>query len=175
MSLYGYVLNTTRNKWYKILAWNVFTYATSTSLVHLLVFGKTKFRILIDSQHMLYTQCGIVLVGGNVNFAITGRGQLHHLHNVQRHEMPKIHLQIGSSVGLKHLILLPSRIVGCPTKAVICYTLKNKRQCLTKSTQFEPYIPQRKKSLHLSNLCHFSQPKSLVLQVWRYWKDEWYP
>ena len=43
---------------------------------------------------MLYNQCGIVLVGDNVNSYITGRGQLHPLHYVHGQEMSKIHLQV---------------------------------------------------------------------------------
>lgn len=56
-----------------MLAWNVFTLATNIACVHHLVIGTITSRVLIDCEHMLYNQCGIILVGDNVKFAITGR------------------------------------------------------------------------------------------------------
>lgn len=114
--------------------------------MHLPVIGTITTKVLIDCMHMLYSWRGNVLVGNNVNFSINGRDQPHPLHNVQRHETPKIHLQVVFHSWFGTPDSLAFTCCGMPHTVVICCTLKNKRQRLTKYLQFEPHILQRKNS-----------------------------
>ena len=69
---------------------------------------------------------------------------MHSLHNVQGHETSKIHLQVVLFSWFGALDPFVFALCGMPWKGVICCTLMNRRQRLTKSLLFEPCILRRK-------------------------------
>ena len=106
--------------------------------------GTITSRVLIDCQHVLYNQCGNILVGDNVNFAIIGSVNCILFTMFKGMKRPRFIFRQLSLIGLERSILLLSHIVGCPTRQSSLAPLGTKRHCLTKSLQFKSCILPKK-------------------------------